>query len=62
MIMYFISLSTITIIVLYTSAVIRSLDFNNLVMKSIIISSYSVFGTGANCIFPYSLYLADLFC
>ena len=61
-IVYFISLSIITIIVLYTSTVIRSLDFGNLVIKSIITLSYSVFSTGANCIFLYSLYLADLFC
>ena len=59
---YFVSLSTITMIASYTSAVIRSLDFGNLVMKSIITSSHSVFGTGANYIFPYSLCLADLFC
>ena len=59
--MYFISLSIITIIALYTSVIIRSLDFSNLVIKSIIISSYSVFSTGANYIFLYNLYLADLF-
>ena len=59
---YFISLSTMTMIASYTSAVVRSLDFGNLVIKSIIISSHGVFGTGANCIFLYSLYLADLFC
>ena len=59
--MYFISLSIITIIILYTSTIIRSLDFSNLVIKSIITSSYGVFSTGVNCIFLYSLYLADLF-
>ena len=61
MIVYFISLSTMTIIVLYTSAIIKSLDFSNLVMKSIVTLSYSVFSTSANCIFLYSLYLTDLF-
>ena len=60
--MYFVSLSIITIIVLYTSVVVGSLDFGNLVIKSIIISSYGVFGTGANYVFPYSLYLTNLFC
>ena len=59
--MYFISLSIITIIVLYTSAIIESLDLSNLVIKFIIISSYSIFGIDVNYIFLYSLYLADLF-
>ena len=59
---YFISLSMMTMIVLYTSAVVGSLDFGNLVMKSIVTSSYSVFSTGANYIFLYGLCLADLFC
>ena len=58
---YFVSLSIITIIALYTSAIIGSLDFSNLVMKSIIILSYSVFGTSVNYIFPYSLCLTNLF-
>ena len=61
-IVYFINLSIITIIVLYTSAVVRSLDFSDLVIKSIIISSYSVFDIGVNYIFLYSLCLADLSC
>ena len=61
MMVYFISLSIITIMALYTSTVIRSLDFGNLVIKFIMISSYSVFGIGVNCIFLYSLCLADLF-
>ena len=59
--MYFISLLIIIIIVLYTSTIIRSLDFSNLVIKSIIILSYSVFSIGVNCIFLYSLCLVDLF-
>ena len=61
MMVYFVSLSMITMMALYTSAVIGSLDFGNLVIKSIVTSSYGVFGTGANCIFLYSLCLADLF-
>ena len=59
---YFVSLFIMTMMALYTSAIIGSLDFSNLVMKSIIILSYGVFSTGANCIFLYSLYLTDLFC
>ena len=59
---YFISLSMMTMMVLYTSAVVGSLDFGNLVMKSIITLSYGVFSIGANCMFLYGLYLADLFC
>ena len=59
--MYFISLSIITIIILYTSTIIKFLDFSNLVIKSIIILSYSVFSIGTNYIFLYSLYLANLF-
>ena len=62
MMVYFVSLSMITIIALYTSAIVGSLDFGNLVMKSIVISSHGVFGTGVNCMFPYGLCLADLFC
>ena len=46
----------------YTSVVVGSLDFGNLVIKSIVTSSQGVFGTGTNCIFPYGLCLADLFC
>ena len=61
-IVYFINLSIIIIIASYTSTIIRFLDFNNLVIKSIITSSYSIFSIGANYIFLYNLYLADLFC
>ena len=50
-----------TIIVLYTSTIIRSLDFSNLVIKSIIILFYSALGIGKNYISLYSLYLANLF-
>ena len=50
-----------TIIASYTSVVVGSLDFSNLVIKSIVTSSQGVSGTGANCIFPYGLCLADLF-
>ena len=46
--MYFISLLIITIIVLYISTIIRSLDFSSLVIKFIIISSYSIFSIGIN--------------
>ena len=59
--MYFISLSIITIIVLYISIIIRSLDFSNLVIKSIIILFYNIFNIDTNYIFLYSLYLTDLF-
>ena len=45
---YFISLSTITIIVSYDSLVIGLLDFGNLVIKSIVILSYSTVGTSIN--------------
>ena len=38
-IIYFISLLIITIIALYTFIIIKSLDFSNLVIKSIITSS-----------------------
>ena len=62
MMVYFVSLFTMTMMALYTSTIVGSLDFGNLVMKSIVISSYGVFGTGANYIFPYGLCLADLFC
>ena len=62
MMVYFVSLSMMTMMASYTSTIIGSLDFSNLVMKSIITSSHGVFSTGANCMFPYSLYLADLFC
>ena len=62
MIAYFVNLLMITIIALYTSIVVRSLDFGNLVIKSIVILSQGVFSIGANYIFLYSLCLADLFC
>ena len=52
----------IIIIVSYTSIIIRSLDFSNLVIKSIIILSQGISSIGTNCIFLYSLYLANLFC
>ena len=62
MMVYFVSLSIITIMALYTSVIIGSLDFGNLVMKSIVTLSHGVFGTGANYMFLYGLCLADLFC
>ncbi len=53
MIVYFINLLIITIIKLKVSPVTRSLDFNNLIIKSIITSFYSISRIGANYIYLY---------
>ena len=58
---YFISLSTITIIELQLMSVVRSFDFSSLTIKSIVMSSYSVVSTVANLISLYFACRADLF-
>ena len=62
MIVYFISLSIMTMIELKVSYVAGSFNSGSLTIKSIVISSYSDSGTGANCICLYLACLADLFC
>ena len=59
--MYFVNLSIITKIILNLFFVIRFSDFDNFVIKSIIIESYSFFGTLVNLIYLYNKYLAILF-
>ena len=51
----------IIIIISYTSTIIRFLDFSNLVIKSIIILSYSALEISENYISLYNLYLNTLF-
>ena len=50
---YLIDLLITTIIESYTIAIIKLLDFKNLIIKSIIISSHSVFNKNITIICPY---------
>ena len=60
--MYFINLSTITKIESNLSFVIESFNFNNFVIKSIVIEFYSFINILINLIYPYNKYLAILSC
>ena len=59
--MYFINLLTITRIESNLFFVIKSSDFNNFVIKSIVIEFYSFTGTLINLIYLYNKYLVILF-
>ncbi len=62
MIVYFVNLSIITIIKSKISFVTRSLNFNILIIKSIITSFYNISRTGVNYIYLYLAWRIDLFC
>ena len=59
--MYFVNLLIITRIISNLSFVIRSSDFGNFVIKSIITESYNFSGILINLIYPYDKYLVILF-
>ena len=59
--MYFVNLSTITRIKSNLSFIIGFSDFNNFVIKFIIIEFYSLSGTLINLIYLYNKYLIILF-
>jgi len=61
MIVYFINLLIIIIIKLKMSFITRSLNFSSLIIKSIIISFYSISRIGVNYIYPYLAWRIDLF-
>ena len=59
--MYFINLSTITRIESNLFFVVKSSDFGNFVIKSIIIEFYNFTDILVNLIYPYDKYLIILF-
>ena len=59
--MYFVNLSTITRIESNLFFVIEFSDFNNFVIKSIVIKSYSFINILINLIYLYGKYLIILF-
>ena len=59
--MYFVNLLIITRIESNLFFVIKSSDFNNFVIKSIITESYNLSGTLVNLIYLYDKYLTILF-
>jgi hypothetical protein len=61
MIAYFVSLLTITSILLYLTPIIGSIDVGSFITKSIIISFYSTSFIGINCGSLYGLYILCLF-
>jgi hypothetical protein len=61
MIVYFVSLSTITSISLYLTPIIGSIDVSSFTTKSIVISFYSTSFIGINYGSLYSLYILCLF-
>jgi hypothetical protein len=61
MIAYFVSLSTITSILLYLTPIIGSIDISSFIIKSIVISFYSTSFIGINCGSLYGLYTLYLF-
>ena len=60
--MYFVNLSTITRIESNLFFVVKSSDFGNFVIKSIVIKFYSFTGILINLIYSYGKYLIILFC
>ena len=59
--MYFVNLSTITRIESNLFFVIEFSDFNNFVIKSIVIEFYNFINILINLIYSYDKYLATLF-
>ena len=59
--MYFINLSIITRIKSNLFFIVKSSDFNNFVIKSIVIESYNFINILINLIYPYGKYLVILF-
>ena len=58
---YFVNLSIIIIIELYKTLVVKSFDFNNLVIKSMVISSHEMSSNFITYILLYMLYVKYLF-